>query len=166
MKNLKIMDSETNEFFLFHGTKKDDIARICKDGFDARLSGTSAGRLFGYGTYLTPNFSKADHYTEDRTSSKRLKKDAVRTVIVVRAALGAPYRLTAPNPEMTVPPPHPVDGAPYDSVFAPGIQESGVGGVDWPEAIVSRDSQLLPAFLVDYKHMNSCTCSECLKRPA
>jgi len=122
------------------------------------MSGTSAGTLFGYGTYLTPNFSKADHYTDtDRRNGVRLGKTAKRTVIITRAALGAPHVMSEGDTMMRIPPPYTADGYPYDSVFAMGsVDFDIIGAVDYSEIVIGEKYQLLPSFLVEYRHLDGC----------
>ena len=52
---------DINEFYLFHGTKKEYQNNITKKGFDARYGSASA--MFGAGVYAAESSSKADQYT-------------------------------------------------------------------------------------------------------
>lgn len=54
------IDPELNEVFLFHGTKKENVYVICKQGFDLRVG--SRKSMLGQGIYGAECSLKADQY--------------------------------------------------------------------------------------------------------
>lgn len=54
------------ELDLFHGTKKDSIKAICKQGFDCRISGTRTGAMYGKGTYFAVDAKVASQYSDSK----------------------------------------------------------------------------------------------------
>ncbi|KAK3604570.1 hypothetical protein CHS0354_026261 [Potamilus streckersoni] len=65
---------EINEFFLFHGTKPENVDAIVKQGLDFRIASDNA--MFGKGVYFAESSTKADQYTDQRfqrdTKEKRM----------------------------------------------------------------------------------------------
>ncbi|KAL8271260.1 hypothetical protein Esti_004826 [Eimeria stiedai] len=61
-----------NEYFLFHGCTEERAALIALSGFDFRRGGENGGKLFGIGTYFSPNASKADLYARPAELQGRL----------------------------------------------------------------------------------------------
>nr|KAG5699638.1 hypothetical protein BaRGS_005086 [Batillaria attramentaria] len=57
----EIYPQQLNEHYLFHGTKKDYIDDIVKDGLDSRISSDKA--MLGRGIYASESATKADQYT-------------------------------------------------------------------------------------------------------
>ena len=58
----KSLVGEINEYFLFHGTKQNQLKSIEDHGLDSRLS---ANAMFGNGVYFAESSTKADQYTGD-----------------------------------------------------------------------------------------------------
>ena len=56
---------EINEFYLFHGTKKEYEENITKSGFDTRHGDDTA--MFGQGIYAAESSTKADQYAGNST---------------------------------------------------------------------------------------------------
>ena len=79
---------QLNEFLLFHGLPSNLVQRLALQGLDPRFAGAHFGHLFGHGTYLASNSSKADIYTEGFEAQARLPRTAHRKMIIARAALG------------------------------------------------------------------------------
>lgn len=52
---------DVNEYYLFHGTDKNDAINIAKMGFKTRFA--DPGNLFGKAIYFTDSFMKADQYS-------------------------------------------------------------------------------------------------------
>ena len=150
-----------NEYFLFHGCEESIIEEIWQTGFDPRRAGEVTGKMFGAATYFTPNASKADAYTEPR--SNRLKKEAIRHIVIARVLLGESY-LTTASMTNALRPPDGHDGRPLDSVWV-DCREHG-GAVDHPEVMLYDKGQAYPEIIVEYKHSCLCKCAECFKRPA
>jgi hypothetical protein len=55
--------SDVHEAFLLHGTAKKNVVKLLASGLNERYSGSTAGSLFGQGTYLAEDIEKADQYT-------------------------------------------------------------------------------------------------------
>lgn len=58
------LDRTVNEVFLLHGTSPAVILSVFHNGINERYSGSSAGTVFGEGSYLCEDASKADQYVE------------------------------------------------------------------------------------------------------
>jgi len=56
----ELLDETINEYYMFHGTKKDVLHIIGNQGFDQRLCRN--GALFGSGVYFAESSTKADQY--------------------------------------------------------------------------------------------------------
>jgi len=117
--------------------------------------------MFGTAAYFAANASKADIYTEERTSC--LPRTATRTLILARVALGEAYRTDRTMRKISRPPDDD-DGIEFDSVWADVV--SNGGSVDHLEAMLYTESQALPLALIDYRHAETCKCAECRKRPS
>lgn len=157
---------DLNEHFLLHGATEHACREICELGLDPRRGGESTGKMFGVGTYLAANSSKADIYTDQRAlrGKVRTKCGAPRQIVVVRALLGESYRATAPMTGIFRPPDGKQDGRPLDSVWA-DTHENG-GAVDHLEVMLYERSQMYPEAVVTYVHCKDCACAECNKRDA
>merc|ERR1712224_331793 len=145
-----------NEHFLFHGARPEVLDEICKGGFDPRRVGEQVGKLFGVATYLTPNASKADTYTESFVN--RLPKTAQRKVIIARALLGEAHCTMTRMSDATRPP-NGDDDRPLDSVWADMRTNGGI--VDHIEVMLYDKGQAYPEAIVSYSHTPSCRCAEC-----
>ncbi|CAK0884584.1 unnamed protein product [Prorocentrum cordatum] len=153
-------DYDLNEHFLFHGAVPSTLEKICKGGFNPQRGGEATGKLFGTAAYFAANSSKADDYTEERAN--QLAKNATRTLIVSRVALGESFRTLRPMEQATKPPDND-DGVDFDSVWADTLTNGGC--VDHLEVMIYSEAQALPVALVDYRHAASCNCAFCRKRP-
>jgi len=58
------LDSDINEWYLFHGTSASAALNICSTDFKMRLAGTATGTLYGKGSYLAESITKADEYAK------------------------------------------------------------------------------------------------------
>merc|ERR1712232_493551 len=122
---------------------------------DPRRAGESAGKLFGFATYLAPHASKADIYTD---IGNRTRRFSPRQIIITRALLGRSYRTLAPMSKAMRPPDH-RGGWVYDSVWADSRFNGGC--VDSVEVMLYEKSQACPIAVVSYIHVDSCACAEC-----
>ncbi|CAK0905382.1 unnamed protein product [Prorocentrum cordatum] len=104
-------DFDLNEHFLFHGAVRSTLEQICKGGFNPQRGGEATGKLFGTASYFAANSSKSDDYTEERANP--LAKNATRTLIVSRVALGESFRTADPMQGATRPPDND-DGVDFD----------------------------------------------------
>ena len=153
------IDIDLNEHILFHGAQADTIPKICQDGLNPQRGGENTGKLFGVASYYAINSSKSDAYTEDR--HKPLHPNAVRTIIVARAALGESFCALRPMPKAKRPPDNSW-GSEFDSVWADTRLNHGC--VDHVEVMVYNEAQSLPIALVDYVHETDCSCALCQYR--
>jgi len=58
------LDSDINEWYLFHGTSASAARNICSTDFKMRLAGSATGTLYGKGSYLGESITKADEYAK------------------------------------------------------------------------------------------------------
>ncbi|KAL8434252.1 hypothetical protein Efla_002017 [Eimeria flavescens] len=72
---LKVYEA-LNEYFLFHGCTEERAGLVALSGFDFRRGGENGGKLFGVGTYFSPNASKADLYARPAEPSNKLAAQA------------------------------------------------------------------------------------------
>jgi ubiquitin len=152
--------SYLNEYFLYHGTANPVIEKICTGGFDPRRGGTSAGKLFGVGSYFAENASKADRYSEANAEGER-------QMLVARVCLGTTHMTETAMQNATMPPERSDGKAPLDSVTAekndpsPGSGKKGV--VDHREYIVYKGTQAFPEYCIWYVHDDTCQCARCVR---
>merc|ERR1712187_4673 len=64
-ESLGPLETDCNEFMLFHGTKPSACEAICKSDFMVKMAGANAGTLYGPGIYFGENSSKSDEYASD-----------------------------------------------------------------------------------------------------
>ncbi|KAK6976308.1 poly [ADP-ribose] polymerase [Biomphalaria glabrata] len=76
--------TEINEHYLFHGTKGSAVTNITTNGFDPGCSKTLS--MFGQAVYAAERFTKADQYSDDKTSRK--PNGSELTLILARMLLG------------------------------------------------------------------------------
>ena len=94
---------------LFHGIKSRWLAeKICiEDGVDPRLAGFNIGKLFGMGSYFTPNLSKWDGYTGGGficNDTDAAGWEDERRVLLCRLNLGNFDVCKEPRNDHTIPP--------------------------------------------------------------
>lgn len=143
-----------NEFFLYHGADSSKIERLQRSGLDPRYAGTNRGKMFGVGTYLASNSSKSDLYTKPNAAGERC-------ILLVRATLGEPARLTSPQPNLLMPPERPDKRGPLSSVV--GMTTAEGGRLQHREYIVYHTAHTLPQFAIWYKHAQGCGCTNCVR---
>ena len=135
-------DELENSYFLFHGTRFENVQNICENGFD--ISGRR-GAMFGHGIYLSQNSSKSDAYCS--------AKQGVRCLVVVRAAIGRVQYLTKAAPTLRECP------EAYHAVC--GENKANGGVLDCREYVIFSSEQVVPEFLIWYRHDDDCPCSRC-----
>eukprot|EP00439_Symbiodinium_sp_Y106_P045945 s2069_g5.t2 len=155
-----------NEVLLFHGCKWDSLFGILREGFDPRLGGINTGAAFGIGCYFTTVASKADAYTErweewEGRPNCEIPAD-LRCLLVARVALGEISELRDADASLRRPPCSTADVR-CDSVL--GVPRARGGCVDYDEFVIYKQAQATPQFIVDYKHIDCCTCRSSPKRP-
>jgi len=153
---------QLNEVLLFHGTSWAASTGILHEGFDPRLHGLHAGAAFGGGSYFTPVASKADFYTRQMGESAapaNQNDPRTRVVLVGRVALGEVHQAAQYSQSLRRPPAD-ASGRPLDSVM--GLPSSSGGVLDFPELVVYKPSQVVPQFVICYRHKVGCGCRTCL----
>lgn len=145
---------QMNEFLLYHGADSSKIERLQRSGLDPRYAGTNRGKLFGIGTYLASNSSKSDLYTKPNAKGERC-------LLLVRAALGEPARLTSPSPHLLMPPEREDQRGPLSSVV--GMTSPEGGRLQHREYVVYHTAHTLPQYAIWYKHSNGCGCTNCVR---
>jgi len=153
-----------NEVLLFHGCKWDSLFGILREGFDPRLGGINTGAAFGIGCYFTTVASKADAYTErweewEGRPNCEIPAD-LRCLLVARVALGEISELRDADASLRRPPCSTADVR-CDSVL--GVPRARGGCVDYDEFVIYKQAQATPQFIVDYKHIDCCTCRSCMR---
>lgn len=73
---------EVNEGFFFHGTKKENVQGVIKQGLDSRMGEGQA--VFGRALYMAESSTKADQYTDSRGQRSRTGLQ----MFVMRVSLG------------------------------------------------------------------------------
>merc|ERR1719401_3334554 len=58
------LDTNSNEWFLWHGSSAAGARGICQQEFKQSKAGSATGTLYGRGTYLTDCITKADEYAK------------------------------------------------------------------------------------------------------
>jgi len=82
-----------------------------------------------------------------------------RAIFVMRACLGEVHETKVPMGAATRPPERPDGKGPLDSVRA--LTRASGGSVDYPEFMVYKSGQVLPEYLIRYKHQSDCKCTHC-----
>ena len=160
-----------NEYFLFHGTKYDQVDQIIDYGLDPQRGGEAAGALFGYGTYFAENASKSDMYTTCDQCAARPSADGkchhptgLRCMIVAQVLLGKTCPVTQGDSKRMRAHDREDGKGPYDSHTA--LKRADGGCVDHMEFIIFKEQRALVRFLIFYKHKEKCECKDCLFRRA
>lgn len=98
-EELKLRNGHVDELHLYHGTKKENISRICEDSFNWRLF--SEKHKFGKGISFSPLASYSSHYCDNSD----VKVMLLLKVLVSNATTG--------SPDMEIPPI--IDDVTYDT---------------------------------------------------
>ncbi|CAD7959914.1 unnamed protein product [Amoebophrya sp. A25] len=138
-KNIK---TDSNEYYLFHGTKPEAALAITDQDFKINLAGTNAGSLYGRGVYFGECCTKADEYAQER-------QDGLNPILICRVVLGRVLYEDAiyPDPDNLVS--LCVNGD-YDSVL--GDREKCRG--TYREFITYDSDNVYPEFIVWYKRLH------------
>ena len=138
-----LLNSNLNECFLYHGTKREIADIIVAHGFDERLAQLKG--LYGAGNYFANQACKAGHYTE------KDKYTGEKTMLVVRVTLGDPFYTAGGMQDERRPPEKNSRifgaGVLYDSVIA----NTGAAGQVHRELIVYDRRQAYPEYIVTYR---------------
>ena len=129
---------------LYHGCRLQHVEGILEKGFEPFFLGEKAGRCFGSGSYFTDVAAKADGYVD-------VGPDGCRCLILAEVALGKVFRAFKWMPRGEV------EG--YDSVL--GEDEAHGGLLEHREYVVYKPEQILPRYLLYYRHGEQCECFRC-----
>lgn len=145
----KSLDSESNEFYLFHGLNAAIVDTIANEGFDERVSNLQG--VFGSGIYFADTPSLSLSFAHTRSCSQIGEAHGVsacscrgtrglRVLLLCRVCLGTPY-VTADTQELRGlrRPPHRTAETLYDSVVA---------GAQPPEYVVFDRRQVYPEYVI------------------
>ncbi|XP_022344604.2 E3 ubiquitin-protein ligase MIB1-like isoform X2 [Crassostrea virginica] len=117
-----------NEIKLLHGTKPENVFKICDENFDFKIAGENLSPMYGKGVYFAMEASLSDHY------SPRDEKDGLKYVLMARVLAG---KMATGSPELRKPP------ADFDCT------------VDYPSKpriyCVFDYNQLYPEYIIKYK---------------
>lgn len=64
------LQSDCNEWYLFHGTSPENAENICHNDFKMSFAGQATGTLYGRGTYFAESITKADEYAKPNASGE------------------------------------------------------------------------------------------------
>ncbi len=145
-----VTDEDTNEFWLWHGTKPETWEVLARHGFDQRVA--EDGGLYGAGSYFADASSKSHQYAAVRNG------DGHHCMLSCRVTMGHPYMTPGRLQGQRRPPLNTagetvpaVKGLPYDSVFAEeGVTDNGVGLQFHNEFVVFEKAQVYPEYVIWY----------------
>lgn len=123
-------EDELNEVFLWHGTSRDAVESIARDGFD--LSVIKHGKAFGRGIYFTDHLDKALPYSEEH--------DGVKFILLCRVCCGDVWHTqasTEPNADKLA------REAVKDTVVANPL------GLGQREFVIPQREQTYPEFVLE-----------------
>lgn len=164
---ISLLDSASNEVYLWHGCQSSSAMSIARRGFKDQFADVKG--LYGIGTYLTPQACKALQYCRAQGCGIRRKRCGSllcrcedgpektighRHLLLCRALLGDAYYATGPMVGASAPPTRSAErGGRHDSVLiTPGIPN----GRKWPqqhrEVVISQRHgtvQIYPEYIVE-----------------
>jgi len=137
---LGVLDEESNEQWLFHGTRISSAQDITDKEFRMDLAGTHRGTLYGKAVYLAECSSKADEYSE-------ADEDGICRMLLCRVALGSILRECERHP--IAPEVEAECRQGYDSLC--GDRWAAVG--TFREFVLYESSQVYPEYIIHYRRM-------------
>jgi len=170
------LDKTANEFYFFHGTKKETIDKIIFGGFDPRKSAST--NMFGSGLYFAENSSKSNQYVPCPKCGKgcigksecHCEPETITlpyTMLLSRVILGNAYLCKDYDPDwfkidskkVEEYKPIPKTGCglceetEHDSVFA---ESMSLGGdcLNYREFIVYNKAQTYPEYIIYYNRIS------------
>uniref|UniRef100_K1PFI4 E3 ubiquitin-protein ligase mind-bomb n=1 Tax=Magallana gigas TaxID=29159 RepID=K1PFI4_MAGGI len=84
-----------NEVKLLHGTKSDNIFKICQENFDFKVAGENLSPMYGKGVYFAAESSLSDHYCSEK------ERDGLKYMLMARVLAG---KMGCGSPEIRRPP--------------------------------------------------------------
>jgi hypothetical protein len=153
-----VIDADTNEFWLWHGTtatidikhadgtvqQQETWEVLARHGFDHRVANDSG--LYGAGSYFADASSKSHQYAAATNAA------GWHCMLSCRVTMGDPYMTPGQLKGERRPPPNPATlGLPYDSVFAEeGVTNNGHGAQFHNEYVVFAKAQVYPEYVIWY----------------
>lgn len=163
-----LLDENANEYWLFHGSRKDIVPILIEKGYDPRVS--SIDGMFGGGFYLAENSSKANQYipcpqcgnnaifSRGQCTCKE-QDNIIFSLIIYRAVLGDihiatqydsnKYKRNGKNPVRRPPQKEDSDDL-HDSVLGES-KEHGGDTLNYREVILYDSGQAYPEYVIDFK---------------
>jgi hypothetical protein len=138
------LDTDANEFLLFHGSKPSAVEEICKNNFNVQLAGSNAGTLYGPGLYLAENSSKSDEYAADDDSG--IYK-GLYAMLLCRVACGRILYTDALSPDKDSLTKQCTLKKRYDTVLGDREKTKGT----YREFVVFNSSQVYPECVILYR---------------
>jgi len=132
------LESNINEWYLWHGTSNTAAITICHTDFKMRLAGTATGTLYGRGTYLAESITKADEYAKEQ--------DGSFTVLLCRVLGGRVRYCGDREPDPAALTKDCVEGD-YDCVVGDRRKVSGT----YREFVIFDAENVYPEYLLSYK---------------
>lgn len=166
-----LLDPAVNEYWLFHGTKAENVDILIDKGYDNRVC--SVHGMFGSGFYLAENSTKSNQYIPCPSCNKNAifyegncacNVYTEYTMVIYRAALGDVHVCKAYSRDYKVksgrgqtepvrrPPEKNDDHEVYDCVLGESIEHAGDAALlQFREIILYEQHQAYPEFLVTFK---------------
>jgi len=134
------------EVYLWHGTALQSAARICKEGFSLKYSGSKRRLMFGRGIYLAECSSKSDEYAGSERNDPMYQ--GLHCMLLCRAVLGNVLRRTGSEGTQEL---QEINEAlasgKYNALL--GDRQAAVG--TYREFILFGEDQVYPEYLVLYR---------------
>eukprot|EP00930_Biecheleria_cincta_P100385 TRINITY_DN92029_c0_g1_i1.p1 TRINITY_DN92029_c0_g1~~TRINITY_DN92029_c0_g1_i1.p1 ORF type:complete len:262 (+),score=41.97 TRINITY_DN92029_c0_g1_i1:838-1623(+) len=134
------LDTNLNEWYLFHGTSMSAAQNICSNDFKMRLAGTATGTLYGRGSYFAESITKADEY------SKQEAEDGFCCVLLCRVLGGRVRYCDERAPDADALTRDCMEGA-YDCIVGDRVKVSGT----YREFVIFDTENVYPEFVLGYK---------------
>ena len=128
---------ETNDYYMWHGTKSEVAEKIAETNFRIDLAGTNVGTMYGKGSYQCESITKADEYTKP-------DEDGVRWFLLSRVICGKIKYTKEESPNADALEESCTKGE-YHSVCG---DRRFICGDSFREHVVFDSRQILPEFLV------------------
>eukprot|EP00993_Chasmostoma_nieuportense_P005168 NODE_57_length_3661_cov_23.453594_g53_i0.p1 GENE.NODE_57_length_3661_cov_23.453594_g53_i0~~NODE_57_length_3661_cov_23.453594_g53_i0.p1 ORF type:complete len:748 (+),score=90.45 NODE_57_length_3661_cov_23.453594_g53_i0:1253-3496(+) len=132
------LDQDTNELYLFHGTKRNVVDLIVEQGFDERVAKNG---LYGAGIYFAQDACKSFQYADNTGGSCFM--------FCCRVTMGEPFITTGRHENLRRPPTRPNKKILFDSVLA-DPKKANSGNQIHREFIIYDRCLTYPEFLVEY----------------
>ncbi|CAF1137147.1 unnamed protein product [Rotaria sordida] len=164
-----LLDTKTNEYWLFHGCSRNSLYHLLHSGYDPRVSNLSG--MFGGGFYLAENSSKSNQYIPCPKCGKNSigndigcncanQQDIEFAIVLYRAALGdvhvamkydkEKYRRGPNKQRVRRPPKKANDEDLYDSVMGESM-ENGGDQLKYREFILYESGQAYPEYVIYFR---------------